>query len=100
MFPQYLPGHPKVLSAESTSFASDVYSFGVIVWEVISRKLPWADESCPRDIYIRVVFKEDRPEIPADSPADVTRIINACWASVPTKRPSFNDIMKMQTSGK
>ncbi|CAN0499729.1 unnamed protein product, partial [Laminaria digitata] len=88
----------KVLDAKSTSYASDVYSFGVVVWEVLSRKHPWEDE-CFRNIFVRVVIKEQRPEIPADSPADVVKIINACWECVPSNRPTFNDRMQSIRAG-
>ena len=74
-----------------------MYSFGVLVWEVLCRKLPWADETCPRDIYIRVVLREDRPEIPVDSPADMTRVMNACWAGSPQDRPTFSDVTTWQS---
>lgn len=87
---------PKVLESKGTSFASDVYSFGIVMWEVLSRKLPWADEACPRDIYARVVFKGDRPEIPGGSPAEMARVMSACWAGVANVRPTFSGIMKWQ----
>ncbi|CAM9578480.1 unnamed protein product [Laminaria digitata] len=87
---------PEVLESKGTSFASDVYSFGIVMWEVLSRKLPWADEACPRDIYARVVFKGDRPEIPGGSPAEMARVMSACWAGVENVRPTFSDIMKWQ----
>ena len=92
----HLPKITKVLDFQGTSYASDVYSFGIVVWEVFSRKLPWEDEACRRDIFIRVVFKEDRPEIPADCSADMTRVMNACWERVSHDRPSFREIMKWQ----
>eukprot|EP00904_Undaria_pinnatifida_P005783 jgi/Undpi1/2334/HiC_scaffold_13.g05717.m1 len=87
---------PEVLDAKDISYASDVYSFGVVVWEIFSRKLPWADEACARDIFIRVVFKEDRPEISENSPADMTKVMNDSWAAMPRDRPTFSDIMKWQ----
>ncbi|CAN0524620.1 unnamed protein product, partial [Scytosiphon promiscuus] len=83
-----------VLDTHDTSYASDVYSFGVVVWEVLSRSTPWADE-CRRNIYVRVVIKEQRPPIPAESPADLAKVANACWDGVPNNRPTFNDIMKL-----
>lgn len=86
----------KVLDGKDISYKSDVYSFGVIVWEVFSRKLPWADEACARDIFVRVVFKEDRPEITEDSPADMVKVMNACWAAMSRDRPTFSDIMRWQ----
>ncbi|CAN0476953.1 unnamed protein product, partial [Laminaria digitata] len=65
---------------------------------VLSRKHPWEDE-CLRNIFVRVVIKEQRPEIPADSPADLVKIINACWECVPSNRPTFNDRMQSIRAG-
>ncbi|CAM9259275.1 unnamed protein product, partial [Laminaria digitata] len=81
----------QVLDAKGTSYESDVYSFGVVVWEVLSRKIPWADE-CLRNIYVRVMIKDDRLDIPVDAPTDVANIIKACWAGVRKDRPTFDDI--------
>ncbi|CAN0542546.1 unnamed protein product, partial [Scytosiphon promiscuus] len=67
----------QVFDGKGSSYKSYVYSFGVVAWEVISRAFPWADETCLRDIYVRVLFKEDRPPIPIDSPADIADIIIA-----------------------
>ncbi|CAM9606844.1 unnamed protein product, partial [Hapterophycus canaliculatus] len=48
---------PEVLDATRSTYASDVYSFGIVAWEVLSRELPWANVTHPRDVYIRVVLK-------------------------------------------
>lgn len=79
-----------------TSYESDMYSFGVVVWEVFSRQTPWADETCKNDIFKRVVFKQQRLDIPADSPSDMERIMTTAWAVMPEDRPKFCDIMKWQ----
>ena len=79
----------QVLEKQTTSKASDVFSFGIVVWEVLSRELPWADQAQPRDIYLRVVIHGDRPAIPADAPVDIAEILLGCWAQEPTERPTF-----------
>eukprot|EP00904_Undaria_pinnatifida_P011633 jgi/Undpi1/75/HiC_scaffold_1.g00075.m1 len=84
---------PEVLDTKDTSYASDVYSFGVVVWEILSGKIPWADES-RRNIYTRVVVKNERPQIPAESPADLANIARACWHGMADKRPTFSDTMR------
>ena len=94
--PRLHPCLVEVLDTNGTSYASDIYSFGVVVWEVLSRKMPWAEE-CRRNIYVRVVIKEQRPEIPVDSPPDLANIVNACWNCVPSNRPAFSDIMDSTT---
>lgn len=85
--------HLQVLSADARTFASDVYSFGVVAWEVISRQAPWPREALPQDIFIRVVFKGERPVIPADAPADLVGIVQTCWAGAPEIRPSASSVL-------
>ena len=81
-----------MLDAKGSSYASDVYSFGIVVWEVLSRKVPWAEEALPRDIYRRVVFKGDRPDMPVDAPDDIAGIVRQCWSGRPERRPSARQI--------
>lgn len=83
----------KVLETKSISKASDVYSYGIVVWEVLSRKIPWADQRLPRDIYLRVVIRGDRPAIPADAPADIAEMLLGCWAQAPEERPTFHALL-------
>ena len=92
--PRLHPCLVEVLDTNGTSYASDIYSFGVVVWEVLSRKMPWAEE-CRRNIYVSVVIKEHRPEIPVDSPPDLAKVVSACWDSVATDRPTFKDIKNL-----
>ena len=93
-----LDSHSQVLSGEERSFASDVYSFGLVMWEVVSRQLPWARKALPQDIYISVVFKGDRPIIPDDAPTDIADIIKACWAATPKCRPNSKDVLAILQS--
>lgn len=87
-----------MLYAKGSSYASDVYSFGVVAWEVLSMEVPWDDEALPLDIYRRVVFKGDRPVIPADSPADIADIVRECWAGPPGERPTSSELVTRLTS--
>jgi len=93
-YPIYLSSaHEQVLEKQKISKASDVYSFGMVVWEVLSRQTPWADQAQPRDIYLRVVIHGDRPVIPADAPADIAEMLHGCWAQEPKRRPSFQALL-------
>ena len=82
-----------MLDVKESSYASDVYSFGIVAWEVLSTQVPWADEASPLDIFRRVVFKGERPTIPADAPSDIADIVRACWAGAPEERPSASAVM-------
>ncbi|CAM9276450.1 unnamed protein product, partial [Laminaria digitata] len=75
------------------TYATDVYSFGIVVWEVLSRELPWATMTGETDIYIRVVLNKMRPDIPEDAPADIADVARACWAGEPGDRPTFSAVM-------
>ena len=88
-----LPWLVKVLDTKGSSYASDVYSFGVVVWEVLTRETPWAGV-CLRDIYVHMVIKEDRLNIPTESPTRLAIVMNACWARVPEERPTFSKITR------
>ena len=66
----------------------------MVAWEVLSREVPWANETLPRDIYIRVVFKGDRPPIPAGTPTDIADAIRGCWAGAPEDRLTSSEILE------
>ncbi|CAN0344511.1 unnamed protein product [Ectocarpus sp. 6 AP-2014] len=84
---------PEVLESEGSSYESDVYSFGIVVWEVISRELPWAKKTRPRDI-LTAVLRGVRPSFHVDAPADVVDIAKACWCGEPKERTTFRAILE------
>ncbi|CAN0311488.1 unnamed protein product, partial [Hapterophycus canaliculatus] len=92
---------PEVRLSRRNTYASDVYSFGIVAWEVLSRELPWASVAHPREVYIYVVLKSLRPDIPVDAPADLVNMIKACWAGEPDARPTFSRIVeRFESCGK
>lgn len=84
---------PQVLDSEGSSYASDVYSFGIVVWEVISRKLPWSNKTRPTEIMF-AVLKGIRPSFRVDAPADIVDIAKACWCGEPKERTTFRAILE------
>lgn len=66
----------------------------MIIWEVLTRQVPWANEDSVEGIVWRVVIKRERPEIPADAPPDLADLASACWATEPERRPQFAVILK------
>lgn len=82
-----------MLESGGSTYASDVYSFGIVVWEVISRELPWANKTRPRDI-LSAVLMGVRPSFHVDVPADIVHIARACWDGAPEARTTFTAIMK------
>lgn len=71
--------------------AADVYSFGIIAWELVTRKTPFADMN-PHLAAYDVALNGLRPEIPSFVPPQFRALIERCWHSDPTKRPSFDKV--------
>ncbi|CAM9108702.1 unnamed protein product [Ectocarpus sp. 8 AP-2014] len=84
---------PEVLESGGSTYKSDVYSFGVVVWEVLSRELPWANKTRPRDI-LSAVLMGIRPSFHVDAPADIVDIAKACWGGEPEERTTFSAILE------
>lgn len=89
----------KVLTKGARSYSSDVYSFGIVVWEVLSRKVPWAGISDIQDLYRLVFFQNERPVMPADAPIDLADMARACWVADPSERPAFKTILARLKAG-
>jgi serine/threonine protein kinase len=66
---------------------SDMYSFGMVLWELVSRALPYA--KAPNQFTVaRWIEKGKKEVIPTDCPLELKSIIDACWETTPTKRPT------------
>ncbi|XP_078664067.1 uncharacterized protein LOC144907135 [Branchiostoma floridae x Branchiostoma belcheri] len=75
--------------------AFDVYSFGILIWEIMTRKQPFANVSHAEYIEMAVKMgqRPDLREVPTQPP-DVTamsRLMQECWAERPHHRPSFKE---------
>jgi serine/threonine protein kinase len=71
---------------------SDVFSFGVVVWEIVTRTLPWAE--CTPVQASHAVAKGQRLQIPADCPSILKDIMTMAWREDPRRRPEAVDIME------
>jgi len=84
---------PEILNGCENTQKSDVYSYGMILWELITREVPFAGLK-ERTISSMVADNGDRPNIPADTPETWKKLIQWCWQQEPEKRPIFTDIVK------
>jgi serine/threonine protein kinase len=85
---------PECLKTESFDEKSDVWSFGVVLWELITRQIPWEGLE-PTRIYAEVTTG-NRLKVPDNSgfPADYVTLMRSCWLDHPKDRPSFREILK------
>ncbi|XP_030506650.2 uncharacterized protein LOC115721720 [Cannabis sativa] len=89
--PQWMA--PEVLRNEPSDEKSDVYSFGVILWELATEKIPW-DNLNSMQVIGAVGFMNQRLEIPKDVDPQWAAVIESCWHSDPTRRPSFQELLE------
>lgn len=85
---------PEVLRGEPHSFKSDVFSFAILLNEMISAELPFHGID-PREVGQRVVSEDLRPNIPRSCQPSMANIIQQCWATVPSTRPSFAQVVNL-----
>ncbi|CAN0176323.1 unnamed protein product, partial [Scytosiphon promiscuus] len=91
--PHGFTAHPQVLDSGGSTYESDVYSFGIVVWEVFSRKRPWANKTSLTEI-LTAVLRGSRPPFRVDAPADIVDVAEACWSREPKERTTFRAIME------
>lgn len=92
---------PEVFTSSEFSEPCDVYSFAMLMFEMLSRQLPFAD-LCPNAAnpsvgsQIKVqILSGSRPSlkrVQPGCPSKLLSIMQDCWASNPLDRPNFPDI--------
>ncbi|KYQ90099.1 filamin/ABP280 repeat-containing protein [Tieghemostelium lacteum] len=90
--PCYMAVEVLVGKTEYTQQA-DVYSFGFVLWECISRQIPY-HEMQQIDWIRSVLETEYRPPIPESCLPEIASLIKRCWNSDPDVRPNFTEIIK------
>ena len=83
---------PEVVGGHRYTESADVYSFGINLWEICTRKIPYAHLS-PLQAAIAVMKEGLRPDLPNNIPLDYADLVNDCWAQNPLDRPSFATIL-------
>ena len=86
---------PELLSGRgSYSQATDVYAFGMIMWEISSHEKPFLEFVHYKLLALRI-FRGLRPTITDDTPPFYRDLMQKCWHSDPTQRPTANEIYEL-----
>ena len=91
---------PEVMSGKHGeahySYKVDVYSFAMVMYEVLTRELPFFDvpDASAFDL-LSVVAAGDRPRVPyvCEPPDGYVALMESCWLAAPRERPDFERIL-------
>ena len=87
MSPEVLKGQTQLITEKS-----DVWSFGVVLFEIVTRTMPWK-EKIPQAIAY-AIFEGERLKMPEDIQPEILSLANDCWNEDPALRPSFSAIIE------
>lgn len=83
---------PEVIEHKHYNHKADVFSFGIVLWELLTKKLPYANLT-PLQAAIGVVQKGLRPAIPKHAHPEIVELLERCWQQDPSSRPEFSEII-------
>lgn len=85
---------PEVVKGTSYDEKVDVYSYSMVLFEILTREIPFEDED-PKNVG-RLTVTGARPEleaVPEDCPTALRDLMIRCWSQDPCKRPNFVEIL-------
>jgi serine/threonine protein kinase len=88
---------PEVFNNKIVTEKADVYSFGVIIYELLTKLVPYTGISNHAIIHLVTVGKRPTDVMPAPDAPHLTKlkpIMEACWQEDPDARPTFPQILE------
>eukprot|EP00064_Thunnus_orientalis_P000255 superscaffoldBa00000013_g255 len=83
---------PEVIQSLPVSETCDTFSYGVVLWEMLTREIPFKGLEGLQVAWL-VVEKNERLTIPSGCPASFAELMKKCWATEPKERPMFKQIL-------
>uniref|UniRef100_A0A8C7HWT4 Mitogen-activated protein kinase kinase kinase 20-like n=1 Tax=Oncorhynchus kisutch TaxID=8019 RepID=A0A8C7HWT4_ONCKI len=83
---------PEVIQSLPVSETCDTYSYGVVLWEMLTREIPFKGLEGLQVAWL-VVEKSERLTIPSSCPDSFAELMRKCWVTDPKERPMFKLIL-------
>uniref|UniRef100_A0A671Q0U3 Sterile alpha motif and leucine zipper containing kinase AZK n=1 Tax=Sinocyclocheilus anshuiensis TaxID=1608454 RepID=A0A671Q0U3_9TELE len=83
---------PEVIQSLPVSETCDTYSYGVVLWEMLTREVPFKGLEGLQVAWL-VVEKSERLTLPSSCPASFACLMRSCWLTEPKDRPLFKHIL-------
>ncbi|XP_076026044.1 mitogen-activated protein kinase kinase kinase 20 [Genypterus blacodes] len=83
---------PEVIQSLPVSETCDTFSYGVVLWEMLTREVPFDGLEALQVAWL-VVEKHERLTIPSCCPASFAQLMRKCWMTEPKERPVFRQIL-------
>ncbi|XP_040912393.1 mitogen-activated protein kinase kinase kinase 20 isoform X2 [Toxotes jaculatrix] len=83
---------PEVIQSLPVSETCDTFSYGVVLWEMLTREIPFKGLEGLQVAWL-VVEKNERLTIPSGCPVSFAELMRNCWATEPKERPVFKQIL-------
>ncbi|KAM9804776.1 mitogen-activated protein kinase kinase kinase 20 isoform 2-T2 [Neosynchiropus ocellatus] len=83
---------PEVIQSLPVSETCDTFSYGVVLWEMLTREIPFKGLEGLQVAWL-VVEKNERLTIPSGCPVRFGELMSQCWRTEPKERPVFRQIL-------
>lgn len=87
---------PEVFEGTSYTEKCDIYSWGIILWECLSRELPFKSFESLYSIMWSVYYGH-RPPLLEGCPPVIEKLMTSCWDKSPLVRPSMAEVIETLT---
>ncbi|XP_033109108.1 mitogen-activated protein kinase kinase kinase 20-like [Anneissia japonica] len=85
---------PEVIQSLPVSESCDTFSYGVVLWELLTREVPFKGLGGIQVAWV-VVDKNERLTIPTTCPTLFANLMKSCWLTEPKERPNSYEILKI-----
>ncbi|CAO2145683.1 unnamed protein product [Urochloa humidicola] len=82
---------PEVMNHQPYDNKADVYSFAIVLWELMTSKLPYTPMT-PLQAAVGV-WQGLRPQLPENAHPRLLNLMQRCWETLPSDRPTFTYII-------